>query len=197
MMSITWGLVLPPKPMVTTAKVLVAPSPVLAAVSWPMSVLISQKDTCDFNDNNNDNDYENDNDKENGSSLMTRLSLDKPDRHLVRRHQDTWFWDNDMLMMKMTAVTKSVLISHKENWEAVKGFWEVDIPRNSWRWWWGECRSGGCRSQGCGRTWTWGRWWSGCRSSSSPPSSPPSSSWPGQSQHFSICLVSRCMIGKN
>ena len=31
--------------MVTTAKVLVAPSPVLAAVSWPMSVLINQKDT--------------------------------------------------------------------------------------------------------------------------------------------------------
>ena len=31
--NVTWGLVLPPKPMVTTAKVLVAPSPVLAAVS--------------------------------------------------------------------------------------------------------------------------------------------------------------------
>ena len=95
--------------MVTTAKVLVAPSPVLAAVSWPMSVLINQKDT----------------------------------------------------------------------WTSTKFFMETrKLPRSSWRWWWGGCRSGGCRIPGSDRTWTWGRWWSGSPSSWSPPSSTPRSSWP-------------------
>ena len=34
----TWGLALPPNPMVTTARTVVAPSWVLAGVSWPFSV---------------------------------------------------------------------------------------------------------------------------------------------------------------
>ena len=41
----TCGLVLPPNPMVTTARALVAPKPVLAGVSWPFSVLINQNET--------------------------------------------------------------------------------------------------------------------------------------------------------
>ena len=87
-----------------------------------MLVLISQKDTWYFNDNNNDKDKENDNDKENGSSLMTNISLDQPDKDPVRSYEDTWFLDNDILMMKMTAVIISVMISHKETWEPVRTF---------------------------------------------------------------------------
>ena len=41
----TWGLALPPNPIVTTAKTVVAPSWVLAGVSWPLSVLTSQNVT--------------------------------------------------------------------------------------------------------------------------------------------------------
>ena len=36
-----------PNPMVTTARTVVLPSPVLAGVSWPISVLINQKETQD------------------------------------------------------------------------------------------------------------------------------------------------------
>ena len=159
-MSITCGLVLPPKPMVTTAKVLVAPSPVLAAVSWPMSVLISQNDTW-------------------WGSIKLPFQLSKTKTKAA----------TITIPLKMTAVSwpTSVLNRQKKTREKLSRHCaKGNKPRNSWRWWWGVCRSGGCRSQGCGRTWTWGRRWTGCRSSLRPPSSNPSSSWPMENCYFSI-----------